>query len=188
MDLSSIYAHLKAQSQKSLDYVLRELHQIRTGQMTPALVENLEVRAYGEASVMRLQQLASIATEGPTTLVITPFDPSVVQDIEKAVIASPLGMSPRVDGRVIRIASAPLTEEQREKFAKLASEKVEDGKVKIRLQRDDARKNVKALLDQKAITEDDKFRAEKEIDTITKEFTDRLDEIKEKKQADIMRK
>ena len=95
-------------------------------------------------------------------------------------------MSPRVDGRVIRIASAPLTEEQREKFAKLASEKVEDGKVKIRLQRDDARKNVKALLDQKAITEDDKFRAEKEIDTITKEFTDRLDEIKEKKQADIM--
>lgn len=186
MDIQTIYSNLKTQSSKSLEYVLHELQQIRTGQMTPALVENLEVKAYGGASVMRLQQLASIATEGPTTLVISPFDPSVIQDIERAINASPLGMSPRVDGKVVRITASPLNEEQRMKFAKMASEKVEDGKVKMRLHRDEARKDLKKIFDEKLISEDDKFRAEKEIDTMTKESTDRLDEIKERKQAEIM--
>lgn len=186
MDLNTLYSKLKSLSEKSVEHALQELRQIRTGQITPAIVEDIEVNAYNGQSLMRMRELASIATEGPTTLVISPFDASVIQDIERAIHSSPLQLSPRVDGHVIRITMAPLTEEQREKFARLASEKIEEGKIQLRRHRDDARKDEKKMFENKEITEDDKIRAEKEIDIITKDFSDRLDVLKEKKQAEIM--
>lgn len=184
MDLNSVYAELKSLSEKTMEHVLHELRQIRTGQITPAIVEDLEVGAYG--SNMRMKELASIATEGPATLVISPFDASIIQDIERAIHSSPLQLSPRVDGHIIRITMAQLTQEQREKFARLASEKIEEGKIQLRRHRDDARKDEKKMFENKEITEDDKTRAEKEIDIITKDFSDKLDVLKEKKQAEIM--
>lgn len=186
MDLNSVYSNLRSSSEKSLEHVLYELRQIRTGHITPALVEDIEVNAYGGQSLLRLRELSSIATEGPATLVISPFDVSVIQDIERAIHASTLQLSPRVDGHLIRISIPPLTQEQREKFARLASEKVEDGKNQLRRHRDDVRKDVKSAFENKEVSEDDKFRAEKEIDTITKSFSDKLDVLKEKKQEEIM--
>lgn len=187
MDLQNIYAEFKQKAQKSIDHTTQELRQIRTGQVSPALVEDLMVVAYGGSATMRLMELASISTEGPITLVISPFDPAVVQDIERAIHASPLGLSPRVDGKIIRLTTPPLTQEQREKFVKLANQQVEEGKIHIRGHRDEARKQIKALFDEKGISEDDKFRAEKEIDTMTKDTTDKLDEIRQRKQDDIMK-
>lgn len=186
MDLNTIYADFKQKAQKSIDHTTQELRQIRTGQVTPALVEDLSVTTYDGTTTLSLKELASLTTDGPTTLIIDPFDASVTQDIEKAIQSSPLGLSPSVDGKLIRITTPPLTEEQREKFVKLANQKIEEGKVHIRVQRDDTRKSVKTLEDNKEISEDDKYRAEKEIDSITKELTDTLDELRERKQADIM--
>lgn len=186
MDIQSIYSEFKQEAQKSIEHTTQELRQIRTGQISPALVEDLQVTTYGGSATLRLMELASLSTEGPITLVISPFDVSTVQDIEKAIHASPLGLSPRVDGKIIRITTPPLTEEQREKFVKLANQKIEEGKIHIRGHRDDARKDIKALMDEKAISEDDKFRSEKDIDTFTKEFTDTLEDLRKRKQDEIM--
>lgn len=186
MDVNNVYSELKQRNQKTYDYVVSELRQIRTGQASPSLVEDLEVTAYNGTTKLTMKELASIATEGPTSLIITPFDPSIIQDIEKAIHASPLQLSPAVDGQIIRISIPSPTQEQREKYVKLANQKVEEGKIQFRVARDDARKDIKSLLEDKAITEDDKFRAEKEIDSITKEFTDKLEELKKKKHDDIM--
>jgi ribosome recycling factor len=187
MDVNNVYAEFKQRAQKSIDFTTNELRHIRTGQISPALVEELPVTAYGGTTTMRLLELASINTEGPVTLVISPFDASIVQDIERAIHASPLGLSPRVEGKIIRITTPPLTEEQREKYVKLANQKVEEGKVHIRNHRDEARKHIKALHDDKAISEDDKFRAEKEIDVLAKDFTDKLEDLRHRKQEEILR-
>lgn len=186
MDIQHVIADFKHKLQKSVEYTTHELRQIRTGQVSPAMVEDISVLTYGGTTTLRVMELASITTEGPITLVISPFDASTVQDIERAIQASPLGMSPRVDGKIIRITTPPLTQEQREKFVKLANAKVEEGKIHIRGHRDEARKGIKALLDDKAISEDDKFRTEKDIDVMTKEFTDSLEDLRKRKQDEIM--
>lgn len=186
MDIQSIYSDFKNKSQKTIEHTKGELRQIRTGQLSPAVVEDLSVTTYDGTTTLTLKELASIGTDGPTTLVIDPFEASVIQDIEKAIHTSPLGLSPSVDGKIIRIKTPPLTEEQREKFVKLANEKVEEGKIHIRGHRDEARKDIKRLEDNKDISEDDRYRAEKEIDQFTKQFTDTLEELKNRKQEDIM--
>lgn len=186
MSTTLVLTELKTKLQKSVEHTTHELRQIRTGQVSPAMVEDLSVTTYGGSTTMRLTELASISTEGPITLVVSPFDVSTVQDIERAIQASPMGLSARVDGKIIRITTPPLTQEQREKFVKLANAKVEEGKVHMRGNRDEARKALKSLFDAKEISEDEKFRIEKEIDILSKEFTDALDELRRKKQDDIM--
>jgi ribosome recycling factor len=186
MDIASIEEEFSSQSRRAIEQLTDELRQIRTGKASPSLVEDLEVAAYGGQMKMKLKELASIATDGPTSIIIDPFDPSTIQDIEKAFLTSPLQLSPRVEGKMIRIITPPLTMEQREKFAKLVNQKIEETKNNVRYYRDHARKNIKTLIDEKTITEDDKFRSEKNIDTKTKDFSDQLDELKKKKQDEIM--
>jgi len=186
MDIDSVISQLHTQSRASNNYITEELRQIRTGKASPALVDGLEVTTYGGTTTLTLRELASISSDGNTTILIDPFDASVTQDIEKAIRTSPLGLNPSVDGKMIRLSIPPLNEEQRTKFIKIVGEKIENGKVQLRQHRDHARKNIKALLDAKTITEDDKFRIEKEIDTLTKEYSDKLDELKKKKSEEIM--
>lgn len=186
MDINSIYSEFNKKAQATIEYITKELRQIRTGQVSPSLVEDLEIKAYGGTTTLTVKELASIATEGPTSLIIQPFDPSITQDIERGIQSSPLGLSVSVDGIRIRITTPPLTEEQRQKFVKLANDKIEEGRIQIRGSRDDARKDIKHIFDNKEISEDDKFRAEKEIDDLTKKHNDTLDELKKKKQEDIM--
>ncbi|OGK39437.1 ribosome recycling factor [Candidatus Roizmanbacteria bacterium RIFCSPHIGHO2_12_FULL_44_10] len=186
MPLDSIYNQFNKRFQEISHYVTEQLRQIRTGKASPSLVENIEVAAYGGQSILKLRELASIATEGPTLIIIDPFDPAVTQEIEKAIRNAPLGLSPSVDGKIIRIVTPPLTEEQRNKYVKLANEKVEEGKIQVRGARDEARKKIKALFDEKSLSEDDKFRGEKELDKISKESVDKLDELKKRKHDEIM--
>ena len=141
---------------------------------------------YGGQMKMKLKELASISTEGPTTILIDPFDPSTIQDIEKAFLTSPLQLRPRVEGKMIRLITPPLSTEQREKFVKLVHQKVEETKNNNRDHRDHARKGLKTLLDDKTITEYEKFRFEKTIDTLTKDFSDDLEVLKKKKHDEIM--
>jgi len=186
MDIQSIEKDFSSQSQQTTLQLSDELRQIRTGKASPALIEDLDVLTYGGQMKMKLKELASISTDGPTSLVVDPFDVSTVQDIEKAFLTSPLQLSPRVEGKMIRIVTPPLSTEQREKFVKLVNQKVEDTKNSIRYHRDHARKNIKSLIDDKLISEDEKFKVEKNIDISAKEFSDKLDEIKKKKQEEIM--
>ncbi len=175
----------KQQSQKVIEGLKEDLKTIRTGRATPSLVENIIVDTYGGQSKLKILELASIMTDGPSALTITPFDPSVLGDIEKAILKSPLGINPIVQGNNITLRVPPLSSEQREKYIKIAAVNIEERKGMIRNLRDNARKTIKTSLENKEITEDDKYRQEKEIDTISQTFMEDIESIKEKKEAEV---
>ncbi len=160
-----------------------EMKKVRTGRAHPDMIAGVKVEVYGQ--FMPLNQVANItATEG-TLLTVTPFDPANIQAIAAAIRADQaLGLNPTDDGRVIRVPIPPLTEERRREIVKSASAKVEEAKVAVRKIRDEARKSVKA---DEALGEDVQKRAEKEIDGLTKEFTDKIDAAFKAKSDEIMR-
>lgn len=182
MDVTSEF---KTNSQKTIDSLKEDLKSIRTGRATPSFVENIIVEAYNGTTKLRLMELSTITTDGPAALSIVPFDPSTLQDIERAILKSPLGMSPIVQGSRIIIKIPALSGEQREKFIKLVGEKVEERKVMIRNNRDNARRSVKNMFEKKEITEDEKFRIEKEVDTASQKFMEEIQTIRDKKEQEI---
>ncbi len=184
--MNPIIDQFQKSAQKSIDYLKEDLKTIRTGKSNPSLVENLIVETYGGQSKLKLNELAIIMSEGPSALSIAPFDPSTLPDIEKAILKSPLGISPAVQGNKILAKIPALSQEQREKFVKLVSQKTETIKNSIRGRRDEARKKSKALFESKEISEDEKFRVEKEIDAASQECMEDLMLIKEKKEKEIM--
>lgn len=170
----------------TLEYARAEVVNLRGGKPSPTLVENLAVDAYQGQSKLRLMELATINVEGASGLLIIPFDPSTIKDIEKAILTSPLSISPRTEGQKIHLKFPAVTEEQRLKFFKIVSQKIEEGRVKIRAIRDEFRKKLKQGLENKDMSEDQKFRLEKELDKITAQFNEKLTEIRIKKEKEIM--
>jgi len=162
------------------------LKSIRTGLVTPALVENIIVETYGGQTKLKLLELAAITTAGPQTLVVAPFDPSIIKDIEKALISANLGTSPTTQNNQIFLKFPPLSVEQREKLAKIVNQTVEEARQKIRSLRDDFRKSIKFSFEKKEITEDEKFRKEKELDLETQKINEKIEAIKTKKINELM--
>lgn len=160
-----------------------EMKKVRTGRAHPDMLSSIKVEAYGQ--YMPLNQVANVTAADATMLVITPFDPSTIQAIAAAIRAdSSLGLNPADDGRIVRVPIPALTEERRKEIVKAATSKVEEAKIAIRNIREDARKAVKAAAE---LSEDVKKRAEKEIDDLTKEFTDKIDAEFKAKEAEIMK-
>ena len=160
-----------------------EMKKVRTGRAHPDMLSGIKVEVYGQ--YMPLNQVANITAADATLLVITPFDPTNIQAIAAAIRADQsLGLNPADDGRVIRVPIPALTEERRKEIVKNASAKVENAKVAIRNIREDARKAVKIAAE---MSEDIKKRAEKEIDDLTKEFSDKVDAEFKAKSDDIMK-
>lgn len=158
-----------------------EMKKVRTGRAHPDMLASVKVEAYGQ--FMPLNQVANVTTADATLLQITPFDPSTIQAISAAIRNdAALGLNPSDDGRVVRVPVPPLTEERRKEIVKNASSKVEDAKVAIRNVREDARKELKNA----ELPEDVKKRAEKDIDELTKTFTDKIDAAFKEKSAEIM--
>ncbi len=182
MDESSI----RSKMQKVLDVVNGDLSGIRTGRATPALVENVVVPAYGGTQRLRIVELASITAPDPTQIVISPWDKSIIGDIKKGILEANIGMNPSVDGEILRIVMPPLTTEDREKYVKLLSTKLENGRVMIRQVRGDEMHEIKKRSEEKSITEDDKFAEEKKLQEITDEFIAKIEEMGEKKKLDLM--
>ncbi|NCO88801.1 hypothetical protein AUK04_03895 [Candidatus Roizmanbacteria bacterium CG2_30_33_16] len=175
----------KASCNKVINQLKEELKSIRTGRANPAMVENLIVEAYGGQSKLKLLEMATIMNEAPLILAITPFDPSTVTEIEKAILKSPLDLSPRPQGNKLLITIPPLSEEQREKMVKIINQAIETHRHSVRNYRDETRKKIKYDFEAKTITEDDKFRMEKDIDTLTQKIMEEIQVIKEKKDAEI---
>ena len=160
-----------------------EMKKVRTGRAHPDMLSGIKVEVYGQ--FMPLNQVANVTAADATLLVITPFDPSTIQAIAAAIRADQaLGLNPADDGRVVRVPIPALTEERRKEIVKNASAKVEQAKVAIRNVREDARKAVKIAAE---MSEDVKKRAEKEIDDITKEFSDKIDAEFKAKSEEIMK-
>lgn len=184
--MNEITSLFKTAINEHTDRLRDELKGIRTGRAHTGMVEGMQVDAYGGSMKMKLQELASITTEGTDGIVILPFDASTSQDIEKAILTSPLGLTPKIDGAKITLRIPPLSEEQRTKYVKLISQMIEDTKNAIRRERESVRKDIKHMFDAKELTEDDKFRLEKEIDAMIGESNTELQAIKDKKEQEIM--
>lgn len=160
-----------------------EMKKVRTGRAHPDMLSSIKVEVYGQ--FMPLNQVANITAADATLLVITPFDPSTIQAIASAIRADQsLGLNPADDGRVVRVPIPALTEERRKEIVKNASAKVEQAKVALRNVREDARKELKAA---EELGEDVKKRAEKEIDDLTKEFSDKIEAAFKAKSEEIMK-
>lgn len=160
-----------------------EMKKVRTGRAHPDMLSGIKVEAYGQ--FMPLNQVANVTTADATLLVVTPFDPTNIQAISTAIRADQaLGLNPSDDGRVVRVPIPALTEERRKEIVKTASVKVEEAKVSIRNIRENARKVIKTAED---MGEDAKKRAEKEIDDLTKEFTDKVEAEFKAKSDEIMK-
>lgn len=158
-----------------------EMKKVRTGRAHPDMLANIKAEVYGQFAP--LNQVANVTAVDATLLQVTPFDPSTIQAIAAAIRNdATLGLNPSDDGRVVRVPVPPLTEERRKEIVKTASSKVEDAKVAIRNVREDARKELKNA----ELPEDVKKRAEKEVDELTKTFTDKIDEAFKAKSAEIM--
>jgi ribosome recycling factor len=159
-----------------------EMAKVRTGRAHPDMLGGIKVEAYGQ--FMPLNQVANVTIADATMLLITPYDPSTIANISSAIRADQtLGLNPSDDGRVVRVPVPPLTEERRLEIVKTASGKVEESKVGIRNVREDARKEIKGA----ELSEDVKKRAEKEIDDMTKEFSDKIDALFKEKESEIMK-
>ena len=172
----------KLAMEKVLDRFRDEMKKVRTGRAHPDMLANIKVEAYGQ--FMPLNQVANVTIADATMLLITPFDPANIAAICTAIRAdNTLGLNPSDDGRVIRVPIPPLTEERRREIVKTASEKVEEAKVGIRNVREDARKDIKDA----KLPEDATKRAEKEIDDLTKEYTEKIESEFKAKEAEIMK-
>lgn len=160
-----------------------EMKKIRTGRAHPDMLAGVKVEAYGQLTP--LNQVANITAADATLLIVTPFDPTNLKSISEAIRGDQsLGLNPADDGRVIRVPIPALTEERRKEIVKQASAKVEEAKVAFRNIREDARKAVKIAAE---MGEDVKKRAEKEIDELTKEFSDKVDTAFKDKSEEIMK-
>jgi len=182
MDESSV----SSKFQKVIDLVSADIAGIRTGRATPALVENIIVPAYGGTQRLKVMELASITAPDPGQLVINPWDKSIIGDIRKGIEAANIGMNPSIDGEIIRIVMPPMTTEDREKYVKLLSTKLENGRVMIRQVRGDEMHEIKKKFEAKEMTEDEKFGGEKRLQEITDEFIGKIEEMGEKKKAELL--
>jgi ribosome recycling factor len=170
--------------QKSIHALTDDLQTIRTGRANPALVEKLHVEYYG--SPTPLQQLATISVPEPRQLMIKPFDKSTVKAIEKAIMASDLGLTPNNDGLVIRLNLPALTEERRRELVKHVHHRLEEARVALRNLRRDSMKDVKDFEAEKMISEDDRIRGEEEIQKLTDRFMAEVEKIGHTKEQEIM--
>lgn len=170
--------------EKAIGHLTHTFRGIRTGRATPALVEHLKVRAYG--SEMPMKQCGNISVPEARQLVIKPFDPSTISEIEKAILASDLGVTPQSDGKVVRLNFPPLTEQRRKQLVQQVKGMGEDAKVSTRNARRDGNKELDKLQKDKAITEDECKRLKEEINEVTKKFEHRIDEEVSRKSDEIM--
>jgi ribosome recycling factor len=182
MDESSI----RSKMQSSLEVVASDIAGIRTGRASPALVENVVCPAYGGTQRLKILELATISAPDPSQIVINPWDKSIIGDIKKGIMEANIGMNPSIDGEIIRISMAPLTTEDREKYVKLLSGKLENGKVIMRQVRADEMHEIKKKFETKEMTEDEKFGNEKKLQEITDEFVGKIEEMGEKKKVELL--
>ncbi len=182
--LNDVYAEAKNRMKGAVQSLEEDLSGIRTGRANPALVEKLQVNYYGVPTP--LIQLASIGVPEPRTLMIRPFDPSTLKDIEKAILVSDLGLTPGNDGKVIRLHLPPLTEERRRELVKIVRHRVEEARVAIRNVRRDSIKDLREFEREKMISEDDLKTGEDELQKITDDFIEQVNKVGERKEQEVM--
>jgi ribosome recycling factor len=184
MSVEEILFDAEERMEKALAKLKQDLTGIRTGRANPGMVDSLRVEAYG--SPVPIKQIASVSAPEPQQLVIRPFDPGTIKDIEKGIIASDLGLAPQSDGKVIRLNIPPLSGEVRRKMVARTRELAEETKVAVRNIRRDANKAAEVEQKDKTMTEDDLDRTKEEVQNLTKKFEDRANDLAKAKESEVM--
>jgi ribosome recycling factor len=182
--INEVLGQAREEMEKAIEALRHDLASIRTGRASTALVEKIPISYYGTPTP--LQQMAVISVPEAQLIVIRPFDPTAIKDIEKGLLQSDLGITPNNDGKVIRLAIPPLTEERRKSLAKNVQARIEDGRVSIRNHRRDALADLRELEKEKMISEDDFYRGRDELQELTDEFIKKAEEIGKAKEEEIM--
>ena len=184
--MEDIVTQVKSRMHKAIDSLREDFATVRTGKASPTLVENIIIQAYGGTQPLKVLELATIHTQDNSTIVIAPFDKSIIADIEKGISGANVGLNPIVDGDVLRINLPPLTEERRAEFVKLIKQKAEAGKVMLRQARHEGMEDAKKRAEAGHISEDEVMRIEKEIQRLTDEFTEKIDDVLAEKEKELM--
>lgn len=179
-DLKEVSAHMD----KSVEAIRNELATVRTGKAAPALLDLIKVEAYG--SQMPLNQMATISAPEPRMLVVQPYDPSQLGTIEKAIMASDLGLVPNNDGKIIRLPIPALTEERRKELVRLTHKIAEEGRIAIRNIRHDANKRIHQAQKEGVVSEDEMHRQLKEVQDLTDTHIAAIDQMLERKEQEVM--
>lgn len=178
MDLSQT----QAQMGKILEVLKADLSTVRTGRAAPSLVENIIINAYGGTSKMRVLELATVGVLDAQTITISPYDASIIGEIQKGIMESNVGLTPVIDGQLIRISIPPLSEERRKELVHLVNQKLEGGKVQVRQVRHTGMEELKKL----SLGEDEEKRLEKEIQKLTDDTISEIDSLGNKKEEELM--
>ena len=184
MSSEEITLEAETRMDKAVDFLRDEYRGIRTGRASTALVDNIRVDYYG--SPTPLKQLANITAPEANLIVIKPFDTSIIKDIDKAIMASPVGITPNSDGRIIRLAVPALSGERRGQLSQQVKQMAEQARVSIRNIRRDANKHIDQEQKDKTLTEDQRDEAKKEMDELTKKYVGRIDVLLKAKTDEIM--
>ena len=171
---------------KVIDLVTSEVGSMRSGRASGSIVSDLLVVVYGGAQSLQINELSGVTTPDAQTIVIEPWDKSIIGEIKKGIEAANVGLNPVIDGEIIRISLPPMTSEDREKYVKLLSTKLENGKVMIRQVRGTELKKIRKAFDEKELGEDEKFAQEKQLQKITDEYVEKIDEIGERKKKELL--
>jgi len=173
----------KKKIDKVLDILKGDLDTIRTGRATPSLVENIVISAYGGTAKLKVLELATISSLDTSTLVITPFDPSIINEIQKGIEAANAGFTPTIDGNLIRISIPPLSQERREELIKAMRHKLENGKIMVRQVRHEAMEDIKKEYEG---SEDDISRHEKEVQKLVDDTVETIESWGKQKEQELL--
>ncbi len=183
-DPKGVYAEGKKRMSGVLDPLRHELQGVRTGRATIGILDGVTVEAYGTR--MPINQVATLSVPEPTLIIATPFDPTLMGALEKAIRASDLGLNPGNDGKVVRIPVPPLTEERRKELSRHVHKISEDARNNVRLARREANERLKKLLKDKKISEDDERKGLDEVQKMTDQHITMVDDLQKKKDADLL--
>lgn len=180
-ELQDLYLDTSHKMETTVEMVKREFTKIRTGRASPGLVEEIKIESYGTS--LPIKQIASIACPDPRLIVIRPWDPNLIPEIERAILKSSIGLTPSTDKIAIKLPIPPLTEERRKEIVKMVHKIIEESKIALRNIRRDAIAKIKLV---PGISEDDEFNAKKKIQEITDQYIDELDEFLAHKEKEIL--
>lgn len=183
MSVKDVIKDSEIKMKKCLESARREFSEVRTGRAHPGLIEGMHMDYYGTPTAFK--ELASISTPDPRTVVIQPWDPTAIADIEKAILESNLGITPSNDGKIIRLSVPPLSEERREELKKVVKDMAEKARVSLRTVRRDANDRLKKMKADKLVSEDEEFRAHDEVQKMIDRYIKDVDNLLEDKNKSL---
>ena len=187
MERDILLQEIRGKMDKALEVLVEDLATIRSGRATPVLVENIKISCYNGTQILKLLELATITTQDSQTLLVSPFDQTVIKEIEKGISEANLGLTPAVDGNLIRVKIPPLSEERRKEYLKLAKAKLEGGRIMIRQIRKEAMIKIKRAAEAGEVNEDERKNLEDQIQKITDKTNSNIEMMGKRKEEELVR-